>query len=131
MSEWTKRLLEMLMGVGMAESRSEPRALFLFLDMEPKPDTEICSGQFPSHLGGKPCPYSEHGRMPAGNISSGEFLKPKVTVDQLPGSIRACKLQKLGRVDQWQEDVPLVFPEELAQEIVYKCRQTFIVVLLE
>jgi len=118
------------MGVEMAESRSEPRALFLFFDMEPKPDTEICSGQFPSHLDGKPCPFSDHGRIPAGNISSGEFLLPEAIEGQPPESIQACNLQKLGRVDQWQGDVPLVFPEELTQEVVYKCRQMFIVMLL-
>lgn len=118
------------MGVEMAESRSEPRALFLFLDMEPKSDTEICSGQFPSHLGGKPCPYSDHGRMPEGYVSSGEFLLPEDIEEQPPESLQACKLQKLGRVDQWQGDAPLVFPEGFAQEVIYKCRQMFIVMLL-
>ena len=28
------------------------------------PDTLICSGVIPSELGGKPCPYSQAGRMP-------------------------------------------------------------------
>ena len=114
----------------MAKSHSKPRALFIFFDLEPKPDDEICSGQFPSHLDGKPCPYSDHGRMPRRDNAGGEILAQQDLTHQVPKLIRSCRLQALGRLEQWKSDVPLGYPKELENEILYKCRQMFMVVLL-
>jgi hypothetical protein len=126
-----KRLVGMLKGVKMANCRSEPRALFLFLDEEPKPDTEICSGQFPSHLKGKPCPFSDHGRLPPYIETHGELLIETNSTDSVFSDAQPCMLQKLGRVDQWREEVPLIFPKDCARKMLYKCRQMFMLVLLE
>jgi hypothetical protein len=126
-----KRLVGMLKGVGMAKCRSEPRALFLFMDEEPKPDTEICSGHFPSHLKGKPCPFSDHGRLPPYFESRGELKLETNFTDTVISDAQSCMLQKLGQVDQWRKEVPLMYPEECARKMLYKCRQMFMLVLLE
>jgi hypothetical protein len=125
-----KRLRELLEGVKMAGGHSKPRALFLFMDSEAKPDTEVCSGQFPSHLKGKPCPFSDHGRMPKVTESQGDPEIDHCSTE--PEFLRAhpCMLQKLGQLNQWREEVPLVFQNELAHKILYKCRQMFLLVLL-
>jgi hypothetical protein len=125
-----KRLTGMLKGVEMANCRREPRALFLFLNEEPKTDTEICSGHFPSHLKGKPCPFSDRGRLPPYIESRDEPIVESNSTDYLAPDAQPCKLQKLGRVDQWQKEVPLIYPEEYGHKMLYKCRQMFMLVLL-
>jgi hypothetical protein len=120
----------MLKGVGMAKCRSRPRALFLFPDTEPKPDIEICSGIFPSHLNGKRCPYSYYGRMPPYIESGSEPIFDTDFTDAAISDHQSCMLQKVGRVDQWQRAVPLKYPEECAQKVLYKCRQMFLLVLM-
>jgi hypothetical protein len=122
--------MELLEGVEMAECHSKPRALFLFMDSEAKPDTEICSGQFPSHLEGKHCPFSDRGRMPRYIESGGKRIFRKHSTDPDDPNAHSCKLQKLGGLDQWREQVPLIVPKEMEQKMLYKCRQMFIVVLL-
>jgi len=42
----------------------EPRALFLSPDGNIYPDSMICSGVLPAELNGKPCPFSQSGRIP-------------------------------------------------------------------
>jgi hypothetical protein len=125
-----KRLVGLLKGVEMAKCHSEPRALFLFLDEEPKPDTEICSGRFPSHLKGKPCPFSDQGRLPPYIVSRGETTIDINSTDSVIPDTQPCRLQKLGQVDQWRKEVPLIYPKEYAQKMLYKCRQMFMLILL-
>ena len=48
----------------MNDHSGEPRALFPAYDGSVYPDTLICSGILPAELGGKPCPFSENGRLP-------------------------------------------------------------------
>ncbi|OGO17521.1 MAG: hypothetical protein A2Z14_00945 [Chloroflexi bacterium RBG_16_48_8] len=115
----------------MANCHSEPRALFLFMDEEAKTDREICSGQFPSHLKGKPCPFSDRGRIPEYSEFYGNFVLRKHSMDRENPWVTSCMLQKLGQLDQWEKEVALIFPKELGQKDLYRCRQMFLVLLLD
>jgi len=43
----------------------------------------------------------------------------------------SCVLQKLGQVDAWAREVPLFIPKELGQKDLYRCKQMFLVLLLD
>jgi len=129
----------------MPERGAEPRALFLFPDEPPQPDTEVCSGRYRDWLGGGPCPYSEDGRMPrraeAGRLeggSEGEAAQPASGLEGefaqpeggLPGeTLPPCVVARLGRLSDWRGERALQFPQELGGRPLLKCKQMFLLVL--
>ncbi len=115
----------------MADSRSKPRALFLFPSSEARSDDEICSGRFPSCLKGKPCPYSDQGRIPLRDaFVDGDFLY--VIREESNGlQVASCTLQRLGSIEDWIKDYPLMFPKGMSHKMLYKCRQMFFVIFLD
>ena len=70
----------------MNDHNSEPRAIFLSPDGSLYPDTLICSGVIPPELGGKPCPFSQAGRMP--DVAPLDLAATNYTVDKgQPGDL--------------------------------------------
>jgi hypothetical protein len=130
LSEWAKRLREMLEGVEMADSCGKPRALFLFPSSNPLPDDEICSGQLPTRLKGKPCPYSDQGRIPFHDpFDTGKSLQMN-REDPSHSEAASCSLQNLGMLEDWVKEYPLIFPKGMGHKILYKCRQMFFVIFI-
>ena len=114
----------------MENRTSKPRALFLFLDGPVQPEMLVCSGRFPSHLAGKPCPYSDQGRIPLPppkqEEEHGLAEFPAVAPIELTP---ACVIQDLGRLRNWRGKVALVYPKEFENERLFKCRQMFLLVI--
>jgi len=115
----------------MADCHSEPRALFLFQDSDPEPDYRVCSGHIPSHLEGQPCPFSDEGRMPA--LQDFPVICSYAPNGE-PSSLRAastCGLQFLGALEGWTKNRTLLFPKEFGEHDLYKCRQMFLLILID
>ncbi len=124
----------------MAEAGAAPRALFLFPDEPPQPDEVVCSGRYQDWLGGAACPYSEGGRMPlgpdrpaAGGPSGGgpgqatiSDVRPAAGPGDLP-----CVIASFGKLANWRGERELLFPPELGRLTLYKCKQMFLLVLVE
>ena len=123
----------------MPERGAEPRALFLFPDEPPQPDTQVCSGRYRDWLGGETCPYSEDGRMPW--PESGERTRQPGGSGQQEGSPESeaahqeaepgypCVTARLGRLSDWRAERGLQFPPELGDRLLLKCKQMFLLVL--
>jgi hypothetical protein len=124
-----KRLVELLKGVEMAESHSKPRALFLFPDIDPEPDYVVCSGLLPSHLKGQHCPYSDHGNIPLDMEASGLDTRDMQEVYEPLAFAPSCIVLYLGRLGDWQGEIPLKYPEEMAHLPLFKCMQMFLLVI--
>ena len=101
------------------------RALFLSPDGNIYPDTLICSGVVPPELDGKPCPYSDMGRMP-GVITLDPTASNYVIDKGQPGDLcPPCGKQQLASLQHWQGHGRQQFPDELLPLRLFKCRQWF------
>jgi hypothetical protein len=126
--KWRPQVL--LEGVNMAGGQGKPRALFLFREDDPQPDRCVCSGEFPSHLGGEQCTYSESGRIPAPIPgASGEAIG-EGDVPSLSEGVPPCIVLYLGRVSEWKGGWRLNCPPDLRSHALYKCKQMFLLILL-
>lgn len=110
----------------MHNKDDKPRALFLFPDGQLLGDDLICSGIFSSGLEGKPCPFSEEGKIPRPQPID-EASKPKLGQ---PGDLAPpCAVESLGNLEAWPSAGEVRYPEELGSLKVYKCRQMFLLVV--
>ncbi|HEX6292966.1 MAG TPA: hypothetical protein VFZ66_27530 [Herpetosiphonaceae bacterium] len=102
-----------------------PRALFLGAGGVTYPDALICSGHIPSVLGGQPCPYSKHGRIPAPQPL--DPADPTYSIDKgQPGDLcPPCAKQQLTNLGHWQGHGGQTFPDALLELRLFKCRQWF------
>ena len=107
----------------MNNHSDQPKALFLAPDGNIYPDTLICSGVLPAELGGKPCPFSHNGRLPAPTPLCHNH--PTYTLDKgRPGDLcPPCAKQQLGSLGHWQGHNGQTFPTELLPLRLFKCRQ--------
>ena len=99
-----------------------PKALFLFPDGNIYPDTLICSGVLPEELDGKPCPFSQSGRIPDPLPLNPN--DPSYSIDKgEPGALcPACALQQLASLGHWQGHAYQNSPTELLSLRLFKCR---------
>jgi len=99
-----------------------PKALFLAPDGKIYPDTLICSGVLSSELNGKPCPYSNHGRLP--DPVPLDETAPGYSPDKgKPGDLcPPCAKQQLAHLGHWEGHGQQVYPEELLPLRLFKCR---------
>ena len=67
----------------MIDHTNPPKLLFISADGRVYPDTLICSGELPTELGGKPCPFSQAGRIPE-----------PIPLDPVPASILLIRQRK-------------------------------------
>jgi hypothetical protein len=99
-----------------------PKALFLLPDGKIYPDTLICSGAISAELKGKPCPYSQNGRLP--DPIPLDNNDPSYTLDKgKPGDLcPPCAKQNLANLGHWQGHDGKIFPDELLPLRLFKCR---------
>jgi len=109
----------------MNDHSAEPKALFISPDGNIYPDTLICSGILPAELGGKPCPFSQAGRIPDPIPLNPD--DPSYTVDKgQPGDLcPPCAKQQLANLGHWQGHGKHEFSKELLPLRLFKCRQWF------
>lgn len=106
----------------MNAHQGEPKALFLSPDGNIYPDTLICSGILPAELNGKPCPYSQAGRilepLPLNRDD------PSYSIDkEQPGELCSpCAKLQLTNLGHWQGHGKQKFPQELLSLRLFKCR---------
>ena len=95
----------------MNDHSAEPKALFISPDGNIYPDTLICSGILPAELGGKPCPFSQAGRIPDPVRLNADA--PNYTVDKgQPGDLcPPCAKQQLANLGHWQDTARGSFPK--------------------
>ena len=114
-------------GMGGEEQGRRPRALFLSPDGVLYPDALICSGRFASGLRGRPCPFSEEGRMPRPQRLNLPALRERPEAGRSGDLAPPCALQQLGKLEAWSERLP--HPADLGPLRVFKCRQMFLLVV--
>jgi hypothetical protein len=109
----------------MSNHNDNPKAIFLSLDGSTYPDTLICSGVLSFELSGKPCPYSQAGRMP--DVIPLDPAAENYTTDKgQPGDLcPPCAKSQLASLRHWQGHGRQQFPEELLPLRLFKCRQWF------
>jgi hypothetical protein len=106
----------------MNDLNGEPRALFTAPDGNVYSDALICSGALPADLGGKPCPFSDNGRIPLPLPLDPN--DPSYTIDKgQPGDLcPPCVKQCLGSLRHWQGHGGQHFPADLLPLRLFKCR---------
>ena len=106
----------------MNDASTSPKALFLSPDGQIYPDTLVCSGMLSPELGGKPCPYSQNGRLP--DLAPLSETDHTYSLDKgNPGDLcPPCAKQKLAHLGHWQGHGQQTFPEELLPLRLFKCR---------
>jgi hypothetical protein len=107
------------------EHQGKPKALFISPDGSIYPDSLICSGMLPAELSGKPCPFSQAGRIPDPLPLNPD--EPSYSMDKgQPGDLcPPCAKQQLAHLGHWQGHRRLQFPEEILTLRLFKCRQWF------
>ncbi len=107
----------------MNNYNAEAKALFLSPDGHIFPDSLVCSGVILAELKGKPCPFSQNGRLPD-PVPLSEH-DSTYTIDKgTPGDLcPPCAKQQLGPLAHWQGHQGQDFPAELLPLRLFKCRQ--------
>lgn len=106
----------------MSGVNTPPKALFLSPDGKIYPDTLICSGLLSAELNGKPCPYSQNGRLPDPIPLDATHLNYSPDKGK-PGDLcPPCAKQQLAHLGHWQGHGRQTFPEELLPLRLFKCR---------
>jgi hypothetical protein len=108
----------------------KPRALFIFKDGSLLREDEVCSGEFPSSLEGKPCPFSDEGRMPDFVSPDEQIAISNPELRSMEEFIPACTLQRLGTLGSWPGVLQERVPERYQALSLYKCRQMFLFLIL-
>jgi hypothetical protein len=106
----------------MNHANAPPRALFFAPDGQIYPDSLICSGSISAELQGKPCPYSQQGRLPNPtplNENDPDYSPDKGNSGDL---CPPCAKQQLAHLGHWQGHGQLTFPEELLPLRLFRCR---------
>ena len=106
----------------MSGVNTPPKALFLSPDGKIYPDSLICSGIISAELNGKPCPYSQNGRLP--DPVPIDETDPNYSSDKgKPGNLcPPCAKQQLANLGHWQGYGQQTFPEKLLSLRLFKCR---------
>jgi hypothetical protein len=105
-----------------------PKALFLGPNGKTYPDYLVCSGVLPVELAGKPCPFSQDGRIP--DPVPLDPNSPDYTVDKgRPKDLcPPCAKQQLSTLAHWESDKTR-YSDQLLPLRLFKCRQWFWLVI--
>lgn len=101
------------------------RAFFVSPNGTLYPDYLVCSGIIPADLNGKPCPFSQAGRIPDPaplDPKDSTYSKDKGRAGDL---CPPCAKQHLSSLGHWQNSAHPDFPSELLELRLFKCRQWF------
>ena len=109
----------------------KPRALFLFPSKRTYlQEVDICGGLQIADFGGEACPFSLSGRMaqpPHSRTKTASKTQLALEIPHLP----TCVTQKLGSLSDWGRETNVAVPEHVADLPVYKCRQMFLLVIIQ
>jgi len=109
----------------------KPRALFLFHSKRSFLNEEdICGGLHIADFGGEACAFSHSGRMLFTPHSRTKIVSNNGLVVEGP-QLPSCVIQEVGSLADWGRETDIAVPEHVAHLSVYKCRQMFLLVLLE
>jgi hypothetical protein len=98
----------------------KPKALFIGTDGKVYPDYLICSGEVPAELDGKPCPYSDCGRMPEVKQLTGEEETYSSDNGDVGDLAPPCAKHNLTHLGHWTQRYP-----QLSELRLFKCRYWF------
>ncbi len=109
----------------LGQAEHGPRAMFIWRDGHFYSDSLICSGIIPLELGGKPCPYSEGGRMPKSQPMSEENERDTPLKGKTGELCPPCMARHYGDLEGWAARGERPMPEELLPLRVFRCHQFF------
>jgi hypothetical protein len=113
----------------MHKMGEKPRALFLFPDGTLLRDDLICSGLFPSHLNGKPCPFADEEKMPNPRPLDEVKVSKHPNLGCVGDLVPPCIVGHLGPLQAWRRREGTRYPSDLGSLRLYKCRQMFLLVV--
>ena len=114
----------------MHKMGEKPRALFLFPDGMFLRDDLVCSGIFPSHLDGKPCPFADEGKIPKSQPLDKVKVSTQPNLGRVGDLVPPCIVVQLGPLRAWRRRKGARYPSDLNPLRLYKCRQMFLLVVL-
>ncbi|KPK90117.1 MAG: hypothetical protein AMJ88_16605 [Anaerolineae bacterium SM23_ 63] len=113
----------------MHKMGKKPRALFLLPEGIFLRDDLICSGIFPSHLDGKPCPFADGGKMPKPQPLDEAKVSMHPKLGRVGDVAPPCVVEQLGPLREWRRREGVRYPSDLSPLRLYKCRQMFLLVV--
>jgi hypothetical protein len=113
----------------MHKMGEKPRALFLFPEGMFLRDDLVCSGIFPSHLDGKPCPFADEGKFPKPQPLDKVKVSIQPNLGRVGDLVPPCIVGQLGPLRAWQRGKGARYPSDLNPLQLYKCRQMFLLVV--
>ena len=113
----------------MHKMGKEPRALFLFPEGMFLRDDLVCSGLFPSHLDGTPCPFADEGRMPKPQPLDEVKVSMHPKLGCVGDLVPPCAIEQLGPLQAWRRGEGVRYPSDLGPLRLYKCRQMFLLIV--
>jgi len=113
----------------MHKMGEKPRALFLFQDGIFLRDDLVCSGIFPSHLDGKPCPFADEGKIPKQQPLGEVKVSMHSNLGRAGDLVPPCIVGQLGPLRAWRRGEGARYPSDLSPLRLYKCRQMFLLVV--
>ena len=109
----------------LGQAEHGPRAMFIWRDGHFYSDSLICSGIIPLELGGKPCPYSEGGRMPKPQPINPENAQAAPLRGKTGELCPPCMARHYGDLQGWSTRGERQMPDELLPLRVFRCHQFF------
>jgi hypothetical protein len=113
----------------MHKMGEKPRALFLFPDGIFLRDDLVCSGIFPSHLDGQPCPFADEGKIPKPRPLDEVKASTHPKLGRVGDLVPPCVVGQLGPLKAWRRREGAHYPSDLSPLRLYKCRQMFLLVV--
>jgi hypothetical protein len=113
----------------MHKKGDKPRALFLFPNGKFLHGDLVCSGIYPSRLGGRPCPFSEEGRIPEPQPLDEIKAQLKPELGRAGDLVPPCAVEQLGPLWTWRRKEGIRYPSDLSSLCLFKCRQMFLLVV--
>jgi hypothetical protein len=113
----------------MHKMGEKPRALFLFPEGMFLRDDLVCSGIFPSHLDGKPCPFADEGKIPKPQPLDKVKVSIQPNLGRVGDLVPSCIVRQLGPLQAWRRGEGARYPSNLSRLRLYKCCQMFLLVM--
>jgi hypothetical protein len=109
----------------------KPRAFFLFPSKRAfLSEEDICGGLKIADFGGEACPFSHSGRIPFTPQPRTKTVSKKGLAMEGP-RLPSCGFQEVGSLAEWGREINIAVPEDAAHLPVYKCRQMFLLVVID
>lgn len=114
----------------MAGQGDRPRALFFSGSGSPLlPDHQVCSGEIPYSLNGRPCPYSVAGRIPDLVTIGPGWAHATPEIGEPDDLAPPCAVRHFGSLGDWVGPKSSGFSDEELRLRLFECRQKFLLVV--